>query len=122
VSTAVLSLLLGGCSFINDTSQDLGVVGLDPIQQRALADTVRRLTLIGDVESVSTSSTPEDLWGSDVELDVTVREEASDEPERDIAAAMRQTFESYELTNVSVLLIVRVTGDTNGTFELREFD
>lgn len=120
-SAAVLTLSLGACTLFDDTSSNAGISQLTPGQQRAFVDTANAVRLIGGVQSVSSTTAPDDDWGSEMALDVTVSSAVSERTVRSIASTLRTSFDRNGLAGVPAFLTLRTEGAANGTFEQRSF-
>jgi hypothetical protein len=114
VSGAVLlSLALGGCSFVDDAGTVWGVVGSDIEKQRKLASVASALERIEGVESASSDFTSDGPSGDEAQLQVTVNAATTKDQAWEIATVTHEAFTSVELVNTVPLLTLRIAGDTN---------
>ncbi|EPR75196.1 hypothetical protein ADILRU_2546 [Leifsonia rubra CMS 76R] len=113
-AAVLLSLTLGGCSFVGDAGQVFGILAADAEKQRKLADVVSELERIDGVESASSTFAADGPSGDEAQLQVTVSAAATKEQAREIATVTDDAFfSSVELAETVPLLTIRIAGNKN---------
>lgn len=114
VGAVIVSLGLGGCSFLDDAGQVWGIVNSDFEKQRSLTGAASALERLDGVKSAASAFTAAGLSGPEAELHVTVGSETTPEQARVIYAATRQALEAPELDGALSLFTLRSNGTTDG--------
>ncbi|QYH35244.1 hypothetical protein [Salinibacterium sp. M195] len=113
VTSALLAVALGGCSFVGDAGQVWGIVASDAEKQRKVASVVSALEGIEGVESASSDFSADGPAGDEVHLQVTVGAASTKEQAWKIATITYEAFSSVELAETVPLLTLRIAGNAH---------
>lgn len=106
-SLAVVTLTLGGCSFVDDAGQAWGILQSDAAPKQALSDAVSTLKGIDGVESASSTFVAAGASGVEAALHVIASASIAEESLSEIATITRESFGGSELENTVPTLTLR---------------
>ncbi|WP_010203999.1 hypothetical protein [Salinibacterium sp. PAMC 21357] len=112
-SVSLLTVALGGCSFVGDAGQAWGIVASDAEKTRKLASVVSALEGVDGVESASSDFSADGPAGDEVQLQVTVSESFDKEHAWSIATITSEALDSVELVEAVPLLTLRIEGNAH---------